>query len=65
VSKPHNPPDTMPPPDAEAVLFARLIARVLSWPCPICGRPGLCDCFAPVMAGREAETQTADGQHER
>lgn len=32
-------------PDREAVILGRLVARVLSWPCPKCGRPWPCACF--------------------
>jgi hypothetical protein len=44
-------------------LFARLVGRVLSWPCLICGEVGLCSCdpndsdqyLDPEMGGMPAQ----------
>ena len=43
------------PPDLETLLFARLVESVLRWPCPHCGKSGLCDCYQPESAQPEAE----------
>jgi hypothetical protein len=36
---------TAPAADPEAVLFGRLVALVLSWPCKRCGQMGICQCY--------------------
>ncbi len=54
-------PARLPPsPDPEAVLFSRLVARVLRWPCPKCGGAGLCACFtdAPSADVGRAESES-------
>jgi hypothetical protein len=57
--------DPPPSPDPEAELFCRLVARVLAWPCPRCGKAGLCDCFALVAAGDEGRVAEEGQCHER
>ncbi len=43
----HKPLKTLAsPPDPEVALFARLVERILNWPCPKCGKRGLCNCFS-------------------
>ena len=36
---------TAPAADPEAILFGRLVALVLSWPCKRCGQTGICHCY--------------------
>ncbi len=44
--------------DPETVLFSRLIALVLSWPCKRCGKTGLCECYSDPQP--PSPTQEAD-----
>jgi hypothetical protein len=51
---------TAPGADPEAVLFGRLVALVLSWPCKRCGQTGICHCYQeqpPEDSATKAETQ--------
>jgi hypothetical protein len=44
VTTPPSSSPTLPrPPDPEAALLARAYALILSWPCPICGKPYPCE----------------------
>jgi hypothetical protein len=49
-----------PTADLEAVLFGRLVALVLSWPCKRCGQTGICQCYQeqpPEDSVKKAEIQ--------
>lgn len=52
---PHAQPTTQGT-DPEAAAWGRL---VLSWPCPLCGRPWPCDCYSdpePAAAQNKQES---------
>jgi hypothetical protein len=53
-----KPPPSLP--DPEAILFSRLVERVLQWPCVCCGRRGLCECWASSPISTDAPTADAD-----
>ena len=59
--KPRNP---APSADPEAVLFSRLVERILSWPCPQCGKSGLCECYRPRAARPETGERKESGHTE-
>lgn len=42
-----RPSPAPPPPDPEMILFARLVETCMRWPCPECGKAGVCECFRP------------------
>lgn len=54
-----------PPPDPEAALFARLVERCLNWPCPTCGKRGLCNCYADLPPSVSEGDSTTEANHER
>jgi hypothetical protein len=57
-----KPRNLAPPADREAVLFSRLVERVLSWPCPECGKSGLCECYRPKAAQPGTSERKESGQ---
>jgi hypothetical protein len=54
----HN--DTPNPEEAQAQLLARAYSLILSWPCPLCGRPFPC----PHDTESEVAGEVADEKQE-
>lgn len=54
---PHKPNlSPTPLPDPEAALLARAYSLILSWPCPTCGKSGLCECCTEsAQAAKESK----------
>ena len=48
--------------DFETALFARVVALVMSWPCPKCGQPGLCNCFDDAPRVEQVVQNSERGQ---
>ncbi|MEK7786385.1 MAG: hypothetical protein AAB658_13325 [Chloroflexota bacterium] len=46
--------------DAEAKLFAKLVERVLQWPCPKCGKTGLCNCYSGPDSAKAIEPENIE-----
>jgi len=54
------PTPSRPPADLAAEKLARAYGLILSWPCPVCGRPFPCPCDLAETPPAQAETPQKD-----